>query len=87
MWTGINFGLASYYRLMGETTTAEAICSAVVTQVYSGGLQFRTPEAITADEHLQGLPLPAGDGDLGAVGYPHQLGQQFLVRIGNDPDG
>ncbi|WP_413439908.1 GH116 family glycosyl hydrolase [Synechococcus sp. MIT S1220] len=48
VWTGINFGLASYYRLMGEKKTAEAICSAVVDQVYSGGLQFRTPEAITA---------------------------------------
>ncbi|WP_028952445.1 GH116 family glycosyl hydrolase [Synechococcus sp. CC9616] len=48
VWTGINFGLASYYRLMGEKDTAEAICSSVVNQVYSGGLQFRTPEAITA---------------------------------------
>jgi len=48
VWTGINFGLASYYQLMGEASTAEAICSAVVGQVYSGGLQFRTPEAITA---------------------------------------
>ena len=48
VWTGINFGLASYYRLMGEKQTAEAICTAVVNQVYSGGLQFRTPEAITA---------------------------------------
>ena len=48
VWTGINFGIASYYRLMGEGPTAEAICSAVVTQVYAGGLQFRTPEAITA---------------------------------------
>ncbi len=48
VWTGINFGLASYYRLMGDKQTAEAICSAVVTQVYCGGLQFRTPEAITA---------------------------------------
>ena len=48
VWTGINFGIASYYRLMGEKQTAEAICSAVVEQVYGGGLQFRTPEAITA---------------------------------------
>jgi non-lysosomal glucosylceramidase len=48
VWTGINFGLAAYYRLMGETPTALAICSAVVGQVYGGGLQFRTPEAITA---------------------------------------
>lgn len=48
VWTGINFGLAAYYRLMGETETSLAISSAVVNQVYSGGLQFRTPEAITA---------------------------------------
>ncbi len=48
VWTGINFGLAAYYRLMGESRTALAIASAVVNQVYEGGLQFRTPEAITA---------------------------------------
>jgi non-lysosomal glucosylceramidase len=48
VWTGINFGLAAYYRLMGETDTALAITGAVVHQVYGGGLQFRTPEAITA---------------------------------------
>ncbi|EAQ76043.1 MULTISPECIES: GH116 family glycosyl hydrolase [unclassified Synechococcus] len=48
VWTGINFGLAAYYRLMGQTDTALAITSAVVGQVYAGGLQFRTPEAITA---------------------------------------
>jgi non-lysosomal glucosylceramidase len=47
VWTGINFGLAAYYRLMGESSTAFAITGAVVEQVYSGGLQFRTPEAIT----------------------------------------
>ncbi|QCH14565.1 bile acid beta-glucosidase [Synechococcus sp. CB0101] len=48
VWTGINFGIASYYRLMGDTDTALAITAAVVNQVYAGGLQFRTPEAITA---------------------------------------
>jgi len=48
VWTGINFGLAAYYRQMGDTSTALGITSAVVEQVYGGGLQFRTPEAITA---------------------------------------
>lgn len=48
VWTGINFGLAAYYRLMGQTGTALAITGAVVQQVYDGGLQFRTPEALTA---------------------------------------
>ena len=33
---------------MGQSDTALAITEAVVNQVYSGGLQFRTPEAITA---------------------------------------
>ena len=47
VWTGINFGIAAYYRLMGDSDTALAITGAVVEQVYSGGLQFRTPEAIT----------------------------------------
>ena len=47
VWTGINFGLAAYYRLMGDANTAFAITGAVVHQVYGGGLQFRTPEAIT----------------------------------------
>ena len=47
VWTGINFGIASYFRLMGDTDTALAITGAVVNQVYDGGLQFRTPEAIT----------------------------------------
>ncbi|KEF42928.1 MAG: hypothetical protein ER33_03415 [Cyanobium sp. CACIAM 14] len=48
VWTGINFGLAAYYRLMGQSDTAFAITTAVVRQIYEGGLQFRTPEAITA---------------------------------------
>ena len=48
VWTGINFGIASYFCLMGERSTALAITEAVVNQVYAGGLQFRTPEAITA---------------------------------------
>jgi non-lysosomal glucosylceramidase len=48
VWTGINFGLAAYYRLMDDEATATAICTAVIAQVYDGGLQFRTPEAITA---------------------------------------
>ena len=47
VWTGINFGLAAYYRLMDQGDTALAMCGAVVEQVYGGGLQFRTPEAIT----------------------------------------
>ena len=43
VWTGINFGIASYFRLMGEGQTAEAICSAVVDQVYSGRIPRPDP--------------------------------------------
>jgi len=48
VWTGINFGLAAFFAQMGKTTEALEITEAVVTQVYNYGLQFRTPEAITA---------------------------------------
>ncbi|MEM0981172.1 MAG: glycoside hydrolase family 116 protein, partial [Cyanobacteria bacterium P01_H01_bin.58] len=48
VWTGINFGLATFFAQMGETDKAFAITEAVVHQIYTYGLQFRTPEAITA---------------------------------------
>lgn len=50
VWTGINFGLAAFLIQMGMTTEGLAIAQAVVHQIYTGGLQFRTPEAITADQ-------------------------------------
>lgn len=48
VWTGINFGLAAFLAQMGMQQEALAIAQAVVNQIYTGGLQFRTPEAITA---------------------------------------
>jgi non-lysosomal glucosylceramidase len=48
VWTGINFGLAAFFAQMGMTDKALAIAEAVVHQIYQYGLQFRTPEAITA---------------------------------------
>ncbi|WP_088891509.1 GH116 family glycosyl hydrolase [Leptolyngbya ohadii] len=48
VWTGINFGLAAFMLQMGLRSEAMAITEAVVRQVYENGLQFRTPEAITA---------------------------------------
>ncbi len=48
VWTGITFGLATFYAQVGQTERAFALAEAVVRQVYSYGLQFRTPEAITA---------------------------------------
>ena len=48
VWTGINFGLAAFLAQMGKREQAMAITAAVVKQIYSYGLQFRTPEAITA---------------------------------------
>lgn len=48
VWTGINFGLAAFLAQMGQRDKAMAITEAVVKQIYDHGLQFRTPEAITA---------------------------------------
>ena len=48
VWTGINFGLAAFLLQMGMKNEAFKIAEAVVKQVYENGLQFRTPEAITA---------------------------------------
>ncbi|MBW4657681.1 MAG: bile acid beta-glucosidase [Drouetiella hepatica Uher 2000/2452] len=48
VWTGINFGLAAFLVQMGMRDEAMQITEAVVQQVYEHGLQFRTPEAITA---------------------------------------
>jgi non-lysosomal glucosylceramidase len=47
VWTGINFGLAAFMLQMGMTDEAWQIASTVVDQIYTNGLQFRTPEAIT----------------------------------------
>lgn len=48
VWTGINFGLAAFLIQQGMKDEALPITEAVVRQVYDHGLQFRTPEAITA---------------------------------------
>jgi len=48
VWTGINFGLATFFAQMGQVDRAFEITEAVVQQIYTYGLQFRTPEAITA---------------------------------------
>ena len=48
VWTGINFGLGAFLMQMGMKAEAFEMAQAVVGQIYTGGLQFRTPEAITA---------------------------------------
>ncbi|MBD2595593.1 bile acid beta-glucosidase [Nostoc spongiaeforme FACHB-130] len=48
VWTGINFGLAAFLVQMGMQDEALRVTQAVVQQIYTNGLQFRTPEAITA---------------------------------------
>lgn len=48
VWTGINFGLAAFMIQMGMKDEAFCLIEAVVHQIYENGLQFRTPEAITA---------------------------------------
>lgn len=48
VWTGINFGLAAFLVQMGMEDEALQLTGSVVRQIYHHGLQFRTPEAITA---------------------------------------
>ncbi|HEY9649315.1 MAG TPA: GH116 family glycosyl hydrolase, partial [Coleofasciculaceae cyanobacterium] len=48
VWTGINFGLAAFLIQQGMKDEALRLTEAVVGQIYNNGLQFRTPEAITA---------------------------------------
>ncbi|GAA6619405.1 GH116 family glycosyl hydrolase [Scytonema sp. NUACC26] len=48
VWTGINFGLAAFLVQMDMRDEAFQLTQAVVSQIYNNGLQFRTPEAITA---------------------------------------
>ncbi|MEM9949017.1 MAG: GH116 family glycosyl hydrolase [Cyanobacteria bacterium P01_D01_bin.36] len=48
VWTGINFGLAAFFAQTGKRQEALEITESVVRQIYDYGLQFRTPEAITA---------------------------------------
>ena len=48
VWTGINFGLAAFLVQMGKKEEAFKLTETVVKQIYENGLQFRTPEAITA---------------------------------------
>ncbi|AFZ01978.1 GH116 family glycosyl hydrolase [Calothrix sp. PCC 6303] len=48
VWTGINFGLAAFLMQMGMQDEAWKLTEVVVQQIYDNGLQFRTPEAITA---------------------------------------
>ena len=49
VWTGINFGLAAFLAQSGRAAEGMEITQAVVQQIYRNGLQFRTPEAITAN--------------------------------------
>jgi non-lysosomal glucosylceramidase len=48
VWTGINFGLAAFLIQMDMKAEALKLTETVVNQIYCNGLQFRTPEAITA---------------------------------------
>lgn len=48
VWTGINFGIASFMIINDMKEEGLKVAQTVVKQVYENGLQFRTPEAITA---------------------------------------
>ena len=63
VWTGINFGLAAFMVQMNLKQEAFQLACAVVEQIYHNGLQFRTPEAITAartfraSSYLRGMTI------------------------------
>ncbi len=48
VWTGINFGIAAFLVQMGMREEGLKLAETIVEQVYTNGLQFRTPEAITS---------------------------------------
>ena len=48
VWIGINFGLAAFLLQMGLKEQSFKLSETVIHQIYENGLQFRTPEAITA---------------------------------------
>jgi non-lysosomal glucosylceramidase len=48
VWTGINYGIAAFMIRNGLKREGFAIAEAVVRTIYENGMQFRTPEAITA---------------------------------------
>ncbi|MEL7037223.1 MAG: GH116 family glycosyl hydrolase [Cyanobacteria bacterium J06592_8] len=50
VWTGINFGLSAFLIQMGMRQEGLNLAKVVVKQIYDNGLQFRTPEAITANK-------------------------------------
>jgi non-lysosomal glucosylceramidase len=49
VWTGINFGIAAFLIQIGMRDEGLKLAQTIVEQVYTNGLQFRTPEAITAN--------------------------------------
>jgi non-lysosomal glucosylceramidase len=49
VWTGINFGIAAFLIQMGMRDEGLKLAQTIVEQVYTNGLQFRTPEAITSN--------------------------------------
>ena len=73
VWTGINFGLAAYYRLMGETSTALAITQAVVNQVYEGACNS-APQKPSPGRTPSGPATICGRWRFGHCGPPIPIG-------------
>lgn len=53
VWTGINFALGAFLINSGMSTEGLKLAETVVKQIYTNGLQFRTPEAITPDKKFR----------------------------------
>lgn len=53
VWTGVNFALGAFLIHTGMHTEGLKLAETVVKQIYDHGLQFRTPEALTASRSFR----------------------------------
>lgn len=73
VWTGINFALAAFLIDSGMSEAGLKLAETVVNEIYQGGLQFRTPEAITpartfrASHYLRAMAIWGIDHTLGST--------------------
>ena len=81
VWTGINFGLAAFMLQVGMKDEAFELAETVVKQIYENGLQFRTPEAITAEGTFRASHYLRAMAIWGIYGVLNSN----LVRVVNNP--
>ncbi|HAR64400.1 MAG TPA: hypothetical protein DCS13_13125 [Candidatus Margulisbacteria bacterium] len=45
VWTGVNYGISSYYYLLNKKVQGQSILDSLQKTIYEGGFAFRTPES------------------------------------------